>query len=84
MEQTKRDKYPVHMTFSEVLPKPFIDSNAGTVYYGYAYLGAAEDEPKWKIERHVTVGNITKVTYPNSSMAFDFKWSERASLSYSR
>lgn len=76
---------PVFKTFKEYMPEPFIDqADADTKYVGYAHLGVGEDDPQWLIEKHITVGTVTKVLYPNSSMKFEQKWSERATLNYGR
>jgi hypothetical protein len=85
MKAQANNLHPVRQTLLEYLPKPFIDNVSGTLqYYGYAPLGVAEDEAGWRIEKHEVVGTVTKVTYPRGSMDFKFKWSDRASLTYTR
>jgi hypothetical protein len=77
--------HPIVKTLFEHLPKPFVDvADANNTYYGYAPLGAGEDEEKWRLELHQTTGNVTKVLYAEGSMDFRFSWTDRASYAYSR
>ena len=69
----------------EWLPAPFEDaSTAGVVIYGWAPLGVDENEEGWRLMKETTENGITKREYPNGSMDFNFKWSERANYTYAR
>lgn len=69
------------------LPEPFVDetdSANGVVIYGWAPIGTAEDEEGWRIMKKVTESNVTKCLYPQASMEFKFKWSQRSTYTYAR
>lgn len=83
--EINNNNYPVVRTLTELLPPPIIDeAGGGIVYYGWAPLRTPEDKEQWKIMRVNKVGNITKSEFPNSDDSYSFKWSDRATLTYSR
>jgi hypothetical protein len=85
MKNKQTDNFPTNKTLTETLPPPIIDSvGGGVTYYGNAQLGTKENEAGWKIMRVTVAGTITKSEFPDSNMNYDFKWSDRASLTYSR
>lgn len=85
MKNTQKTEAPVVETLFEHLPEPFIDAvGGGVTYYGYAPIQTKEDEEGWRIVKKVVSGSVTKVLYSNGSMAFNVKWSDRATLVYGR
>jgi len=87
------EMHPIHRTLLEAVPPPKVEEeNLGggnsVSYTGFAPLGTADDDEAWKILRAtITVaGNITTtlIEFPQSSMEYKFKWSDRATLKYSR
>ena len=69
------------------LPEPFVDETDlanGVVIYGWAPIGTAEDEEGWRLMKKVTDNDVTKYLYPQASMNFKFKWSDRSGYSYAR
>lgn len=86
MEQdiTLELKAPRVETLLETLPEPYTDVSGGTTYIGYAPLGVAEDAIGWRIVKKVLTSGVTTAMYPEGSMRFDFKWSDRATYTYSR
>ena len=86
MEAKFTELYPVYKNFNDLIPDPIIDDvGGGVVYYGYAPIGSKSTDAKWRIKR-VTRSGSTLITpeYPDASMEFKFKWSDRTSLTYSR
>lgn len=54
------------------------------IYVGMAKPGTAKDEIGWQIRKLVYSGdNVIDVTWANGSSTFSFKWTERATYSYS-
>lgn len=86
MEKTDNMKTtaPVHKTFREYLPEPFIDDDGTTKYVGYAPTGVQPDQKGWQIVKFTKDGNVTKAEYPFGSMGFDYVWDERATYTYGR
>jgi len=73
------------------LPPANIDGpeTSGTTYYGEAPQGISVDEAGWRIWKKVVTSNVKEITLPqdeigNPSFDFKFKWSDRATLIYSR
>lgn len=59
-----------------------------TTYKGYADLGRATTDPYWRIEKIVTAGGVVTTMYPCSAEKIPssnkaFRWSERATLTFS-
>jgi len=81
----QRQVVPLVELQSNADPAPIVDASvANTIYYGYAELGTATTEPKWKIVKSVVAGNITTTTYADGNMKYDNVWDDRTSLNYSR
>lgn len=68
------------------LPAPFEDrSQEDEVIYGWAPLGVDETDEGWRLMKETTDSSgITTRLYPNGSMDFKFKWSERNNYEYGR
>ena len=82
---SKKTDAPVVRTFSEYLPEPYIDEVSDSVkYYGWAPMGASEDEDGWRIMRETKDGTVTKREYAQGTMDFVSAWSKRTSYVYSR
>lgn len=78
-------RVPVSATLKEALPEPFIDVVSSSVtYQGYAKLGVGEEDEGWRLIKFEKTGNVTKALYPNGDSSFNFKWSDRASYTYTR
>lgn len=76
---------PVHKTFKEYLPEPFIDGDpAAPDYVGYAPLGVQATDPGWQIIKFVTNGTVREAQYPQGSAEFAFVWNDRATYNYGR
>lgn len=77
---------PVMMGFDQSMPLPMTDDNgAGVVYIGYCkQLGIAYTDKKWLIIRITTSGQVTTPEYANGDSGFNFAWSDRSTLTYSR
>jgi len=77
-------RFPTQATIAEDSRGGWIrqDSNVGTTYFGFAILGADENDPVWKIRREIIAGDITSVTYADGNLNFDNVWTNRASLNY--
>lgn len=80
------DKHPIFKEFLNSIPKPIIhDAGGGTIYRGYTTRhGVPEDENSWMIERQTTSAGITKVETAGGLGKYEFAWSDRTTLSYSR
>jgi len=59
------------------------DNPSGTNYVGFAEIGTANADAKWRIKKTVTAGTVTTVTYADGNKLFDNVWDNRTSLSYS-
>jgi len=60
------------------------ESSATLTYIGYAANGSPEEtEAKWAIKRVQKTGNITRIMWADGLITQTYKWSERASLTYS-
>lgn len=82
---TENENYPIIKTLTEHLPPPIVDEVSATLsYIGFSAIGTREDVADWKIMKVEKVGTITKSTFPNSSMKYEFKWSDRATYTYTR
>lgn len=65
-------------------PTTIVDSNtAGTVFTGYALAGAVTTEPVWAVKKVVTAANVATTTWSGGTTNNIYKWSDRASLTYS-
>lgn len=54
-----------------------------TIYTGWAVIGTATSEAKWKIKRTVIAGSLITDTWADGDIEYDNVWDDRASLSYS-
>ena len=84
MELKEDEQYPIIRTLTEALPAPIVDDLGAVQYIGYASLGTGQDKPGWKITRVTTAGSVTITEYADGDMKYDNKWSDRATLDYSR
>lgn len=73
------------------LADPIIDKVSDSlIYIGYAPIGVLETDAGWSIKKVIVVGSVTKFEYavdPDTSKPtnlYKFKWSDRATLTYSR
>jgi len=67
----------------DLTPLRVDEADGATTYIGFAELGTAESTLAWRILKVETTGTETTLTYPNGSMAFTSRWSDRGSLVYS-
>lgn len=77
---------PVVQTMDQTMPIPLThDAGGGVTYIGYCKrLGVAQDKAEWLIIRVTVAGGITTPEYSEGSFAFGSKWSDRATINYSR
>ena len=76
---------PTFLNFDQSVPLPMTEVVGGVTYIGYCKrLGIGFDKPEWLIIRITETGGLTTPEYATGSTEFKNKWSERASLSYSR
>jgi hypothetical protein len=76
---------PTFMTFDQSIPLPMTEVVGGVTYIGYCKkLGTGFDKPEWLIIRITETGGLTTPEYANGNNQYDSKWSERATLKYSR
>ena len=61
----------------------FIDEASATVtYIGLAQIGAATSEAGFQIKKIVVSGNVTSITWADSTDAFTKVWDDRATYTY--
>lgn len=58
-------------------------ATAGTVYIGKAAIGTATSAAQWQVQKILTSGGVTTITWADGNQKFDNIWDNRASLSYS-
>jgi hypothetical protein len=61
------------------------DASQNPIYVGYANPGTAIDVAGWQIQKitYDVNNNPTDISYPSGSEGFTFKWSLRATYTYS-
>ena len=71
--------------YADSLPMPMTEVVGGVTYIGYCEaLGTKFDAPKWMIIRVTDAGGLVTPEYALGNARFEHKWSDRASLQYSR
>lgn len=76
---------PTFLNFDQSVPLPMTEVVGSVTYIGYCKrLGTAYNKPEWLIIRITESGGLTTPEYASGSTEFKNKWSERATLSYSR
>lgn len=61
------------------------DGNGNQIYIGWSIPGTGQNESNWRIMHQTFDGsnNVTSITWPNASTAFQFQWSARTGYTYS-
>lgn len=76
---------PTMMGFDQSMPIPMSEVVGGITYIGYCKrLGIGFDKPEWLIIRITEVAGLTTPEYAEGTNTFTSKWSDRATLTYSR
>jgi hypothetical protein len=52
------------------------------LYYAYGPVGAADTDPVWRIYQLEKVGTELKLKFAAGKNGFNYKWSDRATLTY--
>ena len=79
------NRAPIVQDYRDSLPLPLEETSGSVKYIGYTErLGVGETEERWLIIRITTTGGLTKPEYANGEAKFNSKWSDRATLKYSR
>lgn len=61
-----------------------LDEVSDTLFYvGKADVGTLDSASSWQIARFTTTSGVLKGEYANGSVAFDQKWNDRLTLTYS-
>lgn len=71
--QVVRDEYPARID----------EVNSELFYLGWAELGVAEDNPRWKIRKIQKVGTVWIQQYANGEETYVNSWADRSILNYS-
>jgi hypothetical protein len=76
---------PVVQTFDSTMPIPMTEVVGSVTYIGYCKrLGIGFDKPEWLILRITEAGGLTTPEYSEGTTKFESKWSDRATIQYSR
>lgn len=70
--QVIRDEYPTRIE----------EVNSQLYYIGWSELGAAENEPRWKIRRIQLVNGVWEQKYAGGEEVYRFRWDQRVLQTY--
>lgn len=77
------DGKDVQIIFDLSLTNLIDDVSADVSYYGSALPGTSETATEWRIMKKTVSGTVTSYQWANGSAAFNVRWDQRASYSYS-
>lgn len=80
---TYLDKNSLPSSFDGLIMKIETDVSGNILYMGYAHPGTGASQLGWAIKKPVIVGNEESWLWAGDGLVLRYKWSLRASYSYS-